>query len=48
MRRCLPNQHIARVLFCFVLVLDGFIKKMRKTPDAEMSLALKPQRERSG
>jgi len=48
----LPNQHIARVLFCFVkgrsLVLDGFIKKMRKTPDAEMSLALKPQRERSG
>jgi phage-related protein len=48
-RSSLPSGRIARVLFCFIegrlLALHGFIKK---TLDAEMSLAVKRMREFKG
>ena len=42
--RCmLPNQRIARLILCFhegtLVVLHGFIKKTRKTPAEDLSLA---------
>jgi phage-related protein len=48
-RTTLPGNRIARVLFCAVhgriVVLHGFIKKTRKTPDAELTLARKRKKE---
>lgn len=48
-RSDLPGNRIARVLFSIqegkVLVLHGFIKKTRKTPDDDLALARKRQRE---
>jgi phage-related protein len=45
----LPDNRIARVLFCIrngkLLVLHGFIKKSRKTPDDDMALARRRKRE---
>jgi phage-related protein len=48
--RCdLPSDRIARMLFSVgqgkILVLHGFIKKSRKTPDADLALARKRKRE---
>jgi phage-related protein len=44
-RSNLSSNRIARVLFCFdtsrIIALHGFIKKTRKTPDAELQLARK-------
>jgi len=48
-RSSLPGSRIARVLLCVqggkILVLHGFIKKSQKTPDADLALARKRQRE---
>ena len=48
-RSDLPGSRIARVLFCIqeskVLVLHGFIKKTRKTPDEDLALARRRKRE---
>jgi phage-related protein len=48
-RTSLPDGTIARVLFCFhdgeLLALHGFIKKAQKTPDNELELARKRQKE---
>jgi phage-related protein len=48
-RSDLPSSRIARVLFSIregrILVLHGFIKKTPKTPDEEMALARKRDRE---
>jgi len=45
----LPSKRIARVLFCVkqgkILVLHGFIKKTRKTPDEDLALARKRNHE---
>ena len=48
-RSDLPRGRIARVLFCThegcMVLLHGFIKKTRKTPAADMDLALKRKKE---
>lgn len=48
-RSDLPGHRIARVLFGLsgdrIVVLHGFIKKTRKTPDADLALARKRKRE---
>ena len=48
-RSSLPSSRIARMLFCVhggkILVLHAFIKKSQKTPDADLTLARKRQRE---
>jgi len=48
-RSDLPSHRIARVLFCAyrgqLVILNGFIKKTRKTPDNELALARKRQKE---
>jgi phage-related protein len=48
-RTSLPDGTISRVLFCFhdgeLHALHGFIKKSQKTPDAELELARKRQKE---
>ncbi|MGH9325605.1 MAG: type II toxin-antitoxin system RelE/ParE family toxin [Terriglobia bacterium] len=48
-RRDLPTKRTARVLLCLyrshLVVLHGFIKKTRTTPDEELALARKRQRE---
>ena len=48
-RTQLPSNGTARTLFSVhegrVVVLHGFIKKTRKTPDDELSLALKRMKE---
>jgi phage-related protein len=48
----LPSNRIARVLFSLhqgkILVLHGFIKKSRKTPDEDLGLARKRKREFDG
>jgi len=48
-RSDLPSDRIGRVLFSIqqgrILVLHGFIKKSRKTPDADLALARKRMRE---
>ena len=45
----LPSQRIARVLLChhegLLIALHAFIKKTQKTPDAELALARKRQKE---
>jgi phage-related protein len=47
-RSSLPRGRIARVLFCMeqgcMVLLHGFIKKTRKTPQREIDLALKRKR----
>lgn len=48
-RTGLPNNRIARVLICLhksnLVALHGFIKKTQKTPDDELALARKRQKE---
>ncbi|MCA0246261.1 MAG: type II toxin-antitoxin system RelE/ParE family toxin [Proteobacteria bacterium] len=48
-RSDLPGGTIARTLFCIrddrIVVLHGFVKKTRKTPDAELTLARRRKRE---
>jgi phage-related protein len=48
-RSDLTSNRIARVFLCFtqgeLVALHGFIKKTRKTPDAELKLARKRMRE---
>jgi phage-related protein len=48
-RTSLPDGTIARVLFCFhdgeLHALHAFIKKSQKTPDAELELARRRQKE---
>src|SRR4029079_13545113 len=48
-RSDLPGNRIARILFCIeagkVVVLHGFIKKTRKTPDEDLALAQRRKRE---
>jgi phage-related protein len=43
-RTNLPQNKIARVLFCFyegkMILLHGFIKKSQKTPKQQLDLAL--------
>jgi phage-related protein len=48
--RCtLPNQRIARLILCFhegtLVVLHGFIKKTRKTPAEDLTLARRRMKE---
>jgi len=47
-RSNLPSDRIARLLFCVeqggMVLLHGFIKKTRKTPQREIDLALKRKR----
>jgi phage-related protein len=48
-RTSLPGNRIARILFCQVgdqmVLLHGFIKKTQKTPDDDIALARKRQKE---
>ena len=48
-RTNLPTKRIARVLLCVyqghLVALHGFIKKTRKTPDDDLALARKRQKE---
>jgi phage-related protein len=48
-RTTLPTQRIARVLFCLhqgkLFALHGFIKKTQKTPDDDLAVARKRQKE---
>ena len=48
-RTDLPSNRIARVLVCLhkgkLVALHGFIKKTQKTPDDELTLARKRQKE---
>jgi phage-related protein len=48
-RSDLPSHRIARVLFMVsgerIVALHGFIKKTQKTPDADLALARRRQRE---
>lgn len=48
-RSDLPGNRIARLMFCVVdekiVILHGFIKKTRKTPDDDLTLARKRQHE---
>jgi phage-related protein len=48
-RSDLPGNRIARVLFVVrqdeILVLHGFLKKTRKTPDDDLALARRRKRE---
>jgi len=48
-RSDLPSRTIARALFCIkdgtILVLHGFIKKTRKTPEADLALARRRKKE---
>jgi len=48
-RTDLPSHRIARVLLCLhegeLVALHGFIKKSRKTPEDELALARKRQKE---
>ena len=50
-RTSLGTRKFARVLFCphdgVLLALHGFIKKTQKTPDEDLSLARKRQKELS-
>ena len=48
-RTDLPTKRTARVLFCLyrgrLVALHGFIKKTRTTPDEDLALARKRQKE---
>lgn len=47
-RSALPSHRIARVFFCIceqkIVLLHGFIKKTKQTPDRELELARKRQK----
>ncbi|HEY3641724.1 MAG TPA: type II toxin-antitoxin system RelE/ParE family toxin [Xanthobacteraceae bacterium] len=49
LRSDLPSNRIARILFSVqqgkILILHGFIKKTQKTPDEDLALARKRNRE---
>ena len=49
LRSNLPGNRITRVLFCItgdrMILLHGFIKKSQKTPEADLTLARKRQKE---
>jgi phage-related protein len=49
LRSALPGNRIARILFCQVgdqmVLLHGFIKKTQKTPDEDLALARKRQKD---
>ena len=49
LRTDLPTKRTARVLLCFcrghLVAVHGFIKKMRATPDEDLALARKRQKE---
>ena len=49
LRSSLAGNRIARILFCVtegrMVLLHGFIKKSHKTPDEELALARKRQKE---
>jgi phage-related protein len=49
LRSTLPGNRIARILFCQVgdqmVLLHGFIKKTQKTPDEDLALARKRQKD---
>ena len=48
-RSDLPDQKIARVLFCihdgYMVLLHGFIKKTQKTPKNDLDLAIKRKKQ---
>ena len=48
-RSTLPGNRIARILFCHsgdtMVLLHGFIKKSRTTPDEDLALARKRQKD---
>jgi phage-related protein len=48
-RSTITGKRIARILFCIhegtMVLLHGFMKKTRKTPDADLAAALKRKRE---
>jgi phage-related protein len=48
-RTTLASHRIARVIFCFhdeeLVALNGFIKKTRETPQAELDVALSRKKE---
>jgi len=48
-RSSLTGNRIARVLFCIhstrMVLLHGFIKKTKQTPDADLDLAMKRKKE---
>lgn len=48
-RTTLPSSRIARILLCLddgvLVALHGFVKKTQKTPDEELALARKRQKE---
>ena len=48
-RSTLPSQRIARLILCFhdqmLVVLHGFIKKTQKTPQPDLELARRRQKE---
>ena len=49
LRTNLPSRRISRVFLCFhdgaLWALHGFIKKSQKTPDEELSIALRRKQE---
>ncbi len=49
LRSTLPGNRITRVLFCIVehrmILLHAFIKKSQKTPEADLALARKRQKD---
>ena len=51
-RTALPTKRTARVLICFcrghIVALHGFVKKTRTTPDEDIALARKRQKELEG
>jgi phage-related protein len=48
-RSTITGKRIARILFCIhegiMILLHGFVRKTRKTPDAELATALKRKKE---
>jgi phage-related protein len=40
-----PTKRTARVMLCHLVALHGFIKKARATPDEDLALARKRQKE---
>lgn len=51
-RSNLPTNKIARVIFCvskgYMILLHGFIKKDKKTPQSDLELALKRKKQLGG
>ena len=48
-RSTITGKRIARIIFCIhegtMVLLHGFVKKTRKTPDTDLATALKRKRE---